>query len=275
MTQFSEFTPTTSVDADADTLIVSADGDSKRILPYNALADICGYIPYLGGQLVVRNGVNTSGNVDMYTVPEGYKFMPTAAVAYNGSTATATVDFNWQAYIDGSYRFLSSRTASLGSNTAQTSLNTTSIILEAGEKIGCYISDPVLNVTLKGILFKDSVPAYSPRLTTIAATNTLYTVPAGKAVLAVQGALTTGSALGVSLANQSGTSANYVVYLVPSGGSPTNNRVSLVPGTTVTNQSVGIFIGFAGLSAGDSLYFTSNNTTPGLFAWTNVFEFPA
>lgn len=264
--KISELDLVTSVDPTTAFVPVVLDGRDRKIRLSSAPQMLSGILPILGGKPVSINSIasTATGDVDVYTVPTGYKFHVVSAIAQNGTTGTLSHNFKWTAYISGAYRSLSTLTTSLGAGSSNTMSN---IILEAGEKLAINRSATGLKLLVKGILFSDSVPAYSPRITSVGLTNTLYTAPSG--VTAV--GFGTNYPVIFNVSNYTGSSRSYQFYVIPNGGSATS-ATAITTSTSVSTSNATSTSSSHWLAAGDSLYFTSSSTASGQFAWTTVYE---
>lgn len=282
MTKFSEMAELTIVDPVDKLCVVDSSADALCNMTMSTFLDnMVGHLQLTGGKVVGRNEtIESNGDADLYEVPSGYKLMVCSASIYNTTFSTYSgFSFFWQAYIDGAYRPLTTQTSSLP-NTGTNNF-TTAIVLEAGEKFGYNVAYngphalSNISVRLYGILMRESVPAYSPRLVEFTSSNALYTAPAGKTACYITGSLLYGT-MQFTVVNYSASAVLAgSTYLVRNGGSPSiYNRTSYgtITSSSYTATTLNLGVGFA---SGDSLYFEPSLTHPaytGLFAWTNVFE---
>lgn len=229
----------------------------------------------ISGTPVAVNTVSGTGDIDMYTVPSGKRFLILIGTAMNQTASTITSNFKFQAYIDGAYRSLTTMTSSIVSGASHSFAG--SLVLEAGEKFGCNRSTTDLYVYLRGILFDASIPIYSPRLTTLSSTNTLYTVPEGKTAISLFGLSPGYNTVGfIGMSNYSGFTVKYTNHIVPNGESASNqNLVSISTGASVSSSSVLASSAIA-MALGELTAITvdPDRTDSGQFVWTNVLELP-
>lgn len=267
--KISELPSISSIDQDGDFIPVIAADHLRKIRAGNFAASLSNLNQMTGGRLlVVNNDATSTGDVDLYTVPVGYKYFVFAGSAINMTGSSISTNFKWQCYLDGAYRAIGSRTASPFSSGGSGN-NLLPIIIEAGEKIGYNVSVAGLNVMIRGLLIPSSTNVKSPRLTTVASTNTLYTCPAGKvAIPCVYPFFSSG--LSYVFSNYTGSTVGYVVHIIKNGDTPVNaNKVANL--SALTNSSTTLTT-FAGLNAGDYVYFTSTSTASGQTAWLNILE---
>ena len=247
-------------------LVVSTSGGSQ--------APLTVFLGLTGGKTVGGNAGASTGNVDLYTVPACKRLFVTYALAYNSTASTITGTFYFQAYISGAYRQLQASVASIAANGAASF--TLGIVLEAGEKFSASIGTTGLSVNFRGILFDNSVPFYSPRLTAPSSgNNTLYTCPTSTNALVVGGSLFAAGGQ-IQAVNATGSSLTYKLYVVPNGGVAGGaNAVTPTAGTSAITNSLINFNAFQfGIATGDFIVYNTSVSTSGQFVWVNVMETP-
>lgn len=244
-----------------------SEGSSKTKLN-NILLDRPYIHPFLAGDFVSVCGSIATGTVDLYTVPSGKRLCVTTGQIINASGSTINGTFYWQAYINGSYRRISSTSFTL---TNGTFIQVPSIILEAGEKLSCYIGTSGVNVVFRGFLFDSTIPFHSPRLfpTSANAQTLLYAAQSTTIGLPIAN-------LGIPIiaSNTSGSSITYYSYLrpkeavLPHGVSP--NFGIIVSNNAASSIMSMPFI----LNSGDEIYVTASSNISGQLIWCTVFELP-
>jgi hypothetical protein len=240
--------------------ITSYTGTGSKVLTDNGT-----YQYAAGGAVIYTNifatNLAASTDHDIYTIPAGYRGVPTFSVSSTNMAGTTTTSFKVK--IGGVYYVLTSA-ANAGTNTSNIAVTT--FIFEPGDIVAISGTLDGLNFLCSLALIPESNPLKSKRLTTFSVgNNTLYTVPANKAAVGGDRALlmsagATGPACVIS--QQTGGNLQYLIYL---NGTKIADR-AVTTGAPIVPASVGA------LMAGDTFVINSASTDATQFAWMTVYE---
>lgn len=220
-------------------------------------------VPLTGAKFVSFNNLTTaSGNNDLYTVPTGKKAVQIGAVAYINDTA-GSINIYLQLKRSGSY-YRMANTAAVTAGTTGFHAPGLYFIMSAGDVLALNDSAGSGGV-IGGVLeFDDTVPLVGVLVTSLASSNTLYTVPTGKCARLLATAPDNLSNISASVlhSNDSGGSITRTVYYVPSGDAKGTDNVMTPPAGTALATAAVSATTFPGLmSAGDALVVDVSATT--------------
>lgn len=241
-------------------------GTGEKVLADNGTFTFA-YPPYASTSTNIYVENIATGTNTVFTCPTDYNFvvMTVSAVTTNTSVSPLLQMF----YLtNGAYYLASSQGLVTNNNT---SVSVANFVLTNGWSVAFNSALPGANIYVSGFY----VPQNSRRKTywlpvTSAATNLLYTVPAGKRATTATD-ITFASGPKAFTSHYAGTNITFRVYYVPSGGTLTeNSRVS------IRSQASGIstlaYTTPFMFNEGDSIYVTSNSTDPSQFAWVDLLE---
>jgi hypothetical protein len=220
------------------------------------------------------SGNSASGNVDLYTVPSGKRFIVYTALGWNAN-ASLTVTWKMQAKIGGTYYPLMAA-VSAGAQGNSTQGNLGYYVFEAGEIVSANTTNIGLNIWIRGVEFDDTSSLRSYKLTAFASgDNTLYTVPVGKTAQILSSTPTSLTVPGgILLINTSGSTITTTYHAVPSGGTKgLSNEFTPAAGTSVVAGALSAPNAPPVLNAGDVIILNSSAVVAGGWAWLSVVEY--
>lgn len=265
----------------AGTKRVTLSLSSKVIVPQNN----CTYGTMLAAVSapVVWGSNLASGHNDLYTVPTGRRAYVSAVYGYNGNGSAGT--YFTERKVASTYYRAGVTTLSIAAGASASSSDRAGtfndVMLEAGESLSVNCSVANFNIIAAVIEFDATSPlkqGYKLGLST--GDNTLYTCPAGKVAMLV-GLSARGLVMPVSTASadvqvHDGSTRNYVLYFVPSGGSPgTSNKVRDFGNPGSAPRSSGNAGNGAVLVAGDTVVLNIDGGAAAQSAWIYVLELDA
>lgn len=264
-----------SLTADVSGVLPVANGGTGNAIPYFYVG-----LPLVGFKFVnVRNISTAAGNNTLYTVPSGKKaicFHYGMYVNDNGVSSVVNVAVNISGVV---YRAGSGTTAA--ANTSTNIVFSANILLAVGDSY--VVSDTVGGGAFFGSVleFDDTVPIYRQVITTVAAANTLYTVPTGKgarilSTLGTNGNFEQGASnlSNIIYVNQSGGAVTRQVYYVQNGGSAgADNRLNAAAGVSVSNDATSTATVPTVMSVGDAIQVDLSSTTATQLIGVTYLEF--
>lgn len=219
--------------------------------------------------------VSSSGQNQIYTVPSGRRALISRVDCNAQSNVTANCCFN----NGGTYYNGGGPQTSLTAGTPKNLISTIPLILDAGEILSIALSSALsVNVWPQIIEFDaDSALKSGKFLNAAAGNNLVYTVPAGKTMIALDKVLNHGGASATGFGNLSSSTQMYWLY-VPNGQSvgPTfriSNTATPSGGATTGGTMVQSATRFPSMNAGDMIYVNANAATGGC-AYFNYLEIP-
>ena len=222
----------------------------------------------------IRSGILTTGNIDLFTVPIGKRFLA-SSIAATTTNLSATTAYS-QLKTNGVYYRMSANLTPITNSTALLGGPSAGFFFfEAGETVAVNITLAGVNVTTSGLLFSTNIPAYTPRLLTMAATDVaIYTCPAGKcAVNLPLNSVNVGTPfLQGNYFNDSGSTRTIVVHAVPFGGVPDDSNIIMT--RQVSDKTTAGIVGPGVLFPGYSIVIRSDATTAVQWAEYTVAEIP-
>ena len=205
-----------------------------------------------------------SGNVDLYTCPAGKRAIVNQVTLTN--TTGVTVTSYMQMKVSGTYYRLA--TNSVISTGTDVSLQSFSLVLEAGESLAINTNNAGLNVFPQIIEFDNTVKTKTVKILSVTSgDNTIYTVPSGKTAFLLTAAPFRNGVGTIYYANTSGTTATFTFNIASGTSSSSSNRIrsSSTGAATVGSYSTGVMI-----PTGYSVLVNTNQT--GGHAWVSVIE---
>ncbi len=219
--------------------------------------------------------VSASGQNQIYTVPAGRRALISRVDCNAQSSVSAGVCFN----NGGSYFPGGGSAVSLTAGTPQNLMTTLPLILDAGEILSVVLQSALsVNVWPQIIEFDASAPLKSGKFLNCANGNNLvYTVPAGKTMIALDRSLNHGGILTTGFGQMSSTTQMYWM-VVPNGQSPAStfrisNTVTPSGGATLAGAIAQSNTRFPSLNPGDMIYINASNALGGC-GYYNYLEIP-
>lgn len=234
----------------------------------NGIGFVSGFGPIIRGAKAVNAfSGNTSGTVDIYTVPTGKK----AFISWlYGISSSPGMTGSLNIKVGGTYYGLTGISTALGTNARLF----VGMVLNAGESFSVIVnSNPGGNLWVRAMEMDISTPLYTGRLLSLSAgNNTLMTVTTGKTAMIID---SSGgcyvNASGGLYRNLSGGNRNVKTYHVPNGGSPgtTNQFNQNTALATGNNLIVSIP---TSMGSGDSIVINTDAATATQWAYTTYYE---
>lgn len=212
-----------------------------------------------------------SGENDIYTVPTGMR--ATLALSVTNISGLSVNQTN-QIKVGGNYFQVGTLGAIVNNSQGTLSIPFNTLpILEAGESFSQLTSATGLTVFGYAIVFSNTEPLLSPKLTTLAAgNNTIYTCPAGKVAFITN---VGGSNAILRIYNASGNTRTYSYNAVPAGGSVSSSNQLMAAFTLANLTQSSQTNNQAGLAATGFISLNSDSSAAGQVAYIpNIVELP-
>lgn len=219
-----------------------------------------------------------SGDVDLYTCPAGKRAYVVQILLLNNDGVN-TLTYFPEIKVSGTYYRINT-TGTVNPSTYAKPINSLNynLCLEAGESFSMNINQSSQTIWLAVIEFDNIASLSTHKLLTLASgDNTIYTVPAGKTAILLNGnAMQTAGSSALSLIsyyNTSGSARSIKFYIVKSGDSTGSTNQSYQNASVSNNNTLlAIFQGCATLAAGDFVVINTDSNAAGQVAWANVLE---
>ncbi len=230
------------------------------------------YVPIFGSNL-------GTGDHDLYTVPVGRQaLVDRNLVAYNIAGSGGNIVCYSEIKVGGVY-YRVSPNVTIADGAGGSPGMAVHMVLAAGEKFAANTATTA-GLNVRGGVWEfdaDDTRVFTARILGLASgDNLLYTVPAGKSVVFLQGAEFVPSMTAqIQIVNNTGGSLNYYANAVPSGGTvgPTNRCFSAV---AVGDKALGQIFGAQPLSPGDFISVNASGPDAGghHIAWVTGYQLP-
>lgn len=233
----------------------------------NSVGFISGFGPLIRGAKFI-NGFsgNTSGTVDIYTVPAGRKAFISWVYGISSPIMSGTLNIK----VSGTYYNLLGANAAFG-NVARLFVGQ---VINAGESFSFITgANPGGNLWVRIMEMDISTPLYTGRnLNLTSGANTLMTVSAGKTAMVIDssGGCYINSS-GGQYRNLSGSARSVQVYHVPNGGSPGSGNQFSGNAAVANNAAVTVSVPRS-MNSGDSIVVNTDASTATQWAYTTYYE---
>lgn len=223
---------------------------------------------FLLTNVVVQNAA--VGNVDIWSVPAGYRAI--LAGGYATSTNTAGSLMGITVKTNGTYYWLGSPSASGPSTNVTVALGAlTSYVFDGGETISVTNNAQGLYAIATIRYWPDTMtPRSYKNLNLTTGTNLIYTCPAGMRASAVDATLRTDNLLGNFYPSTTGM--KFEAFFVPNGASL--GLAARVQSRIIASSSASLTFSLPEFHPGDSYYNATDSAIAGQISWISVIEYP-
>jgi len=207
-----------------------------------------------------------SGNLDLYTVPAGFRGTYLAAT-FGGSTNATTITYYPTVLTNGT-RWRISSNSTITTNSLSTF--TTTFVYDANETVAWNFNNTGLNLHALFMVWPTNIPIYSSKVFNPGAgNNTVYTVPAGKTALPVGTSSIGSQFLLPTYVNDSGVTRTTIWYFATTGQAI--DQLTLFRNAQVGNLSISQ-LQITPLASGSSITLNLDAGTTSQIVWVSVFE---